>query len=475
MNFLDTYDVPGQTTPTQPPQQSLNDEVTEVIGSLGRLWGGFRKQSQTVLQSARKDFSEVVTQAQKELTKLTSEPTQAPTRELSDYGDTPASRAAVADNDTSALPTSTPEETPGASTSTSTSTSLFSRLQSALPPNLLETARNQLPESLKNVSENIDLPQLRANFVTEFQRVQGVTLAQAEEYAHKSEVLLREAVKEAGDVLRDAVKILPPEQADGGLVWDGSDMWSLPLEPSDAASSSNTPPSDPSTAHRRYAEAQEAVATRAESLFRRLRHDPAIVRHDPAVDAGELYSAWVAEEVDSKDGGIGGDHWIAKINTLLAEPSSGEVLKTTKDALVPGELTEAEFWTRFLFRAHQIEAEEQKRKALLEGNLEEEDFSWEDDDEETGTSEVPSTAASFVHASNSSEPSTSNENTLETADDKSQSLLPTPAMGKRESSEDYDVVSSGNVSPRVSSNPVPLSEEANDDSSDADSADSDWE
>lgn len=48
MNFLDAYDI---TEPvTQParepgaPEPSLNEEVSQVVGQLGRLWGGFRKQ-----------------------------------------------------------------------------------------------------------------------------------------------------------------------------------------------------------------------------------------------------------------------------------------------------------------------------------------------------------------------------------------------------------------------------------------------
>ena len=51
MNFWDAplaATNPGTSTP--PPQMaeqaspSLNEEVTEVIGQLGRFWGGFRKQ-----------------------------------------------------------------------------------------------------------------------------------------------------------------------------------------------------------------------------------------------------------------------------------------------------------------------------------------------------------------------------------------------------------------------------------------------
>ncbi|GLB37555.1 putative BSD domain containing protein [Lyophyllum shimeji] len=473
MNFLDTYEVASETTPTQRPEQSLNDEVSEVIGQLGRFWGGFRKQSQSVLETARKDFSQVVSQAQREITKLTSEPapgssTSGTERTTSEGG--PSTTDRETEGASQASP-SQPEQNATQSTSATASTSLFSRLQSALPPNLLETARNQLPESLKHASESVDLPQLRANFISEFQRVQGVTRAQAEEYAHKSEALLREAVKEAGEVLREAVKILPPEEsgsAASGLVWDGSDMWSLPLEPSDAASSSN-PSTSGSTSQRRLNDAQDAVATRAQSLFRRLKQDPAILRHDPALDGGDLYSAWVATEVTPKEGGIEGEHWSAKIAELLAEPGSGEVLKATRDALVPSELTAAGFWTRFFFRAHQIETEEQKRKALLKGTLEEEDFSWEDEDDETGDTETPMTLAS-VAGRGSADPLT--EERLAQAGDTNGNLSASPSTVARESSEDYDVVSSGNVSPRAEHNPVTPSDEANDDGSDADS---DWE
>ena len=52
MNFFD-YDLTRQATATPPvttanadasTQPTLNEEVNEVVGQLGRLWGGFRKQ-----------------------------------------------------------------------------------------------------------------------------------------------------------------------------------------------------------------------------------------------------------------------------------------------------------------------------------------------------------------------------------------------------------------------------------------------
>lgn len=56
MNFFDTFDVSRSATPTAQsesiqdnsarpqPEVTLNEEVNQVVGQLGRLWGGFRKQ-----------------------------------------------------------------------------------------------------------------------------------------------------------------------------------------------------------------------------------------------------------------------------------------------------------------------------------------------------------------------------------------------------------------------------------------------
>jgi hypothetical protein len=288
-----------------------------------------------VFQTARNDLSEVVTQAQKGLSKLSSDSSVTqPTAEDTSRNGEHASESEPPDQEhiDPEASSSPPEEHPDAS-STSTPT-LFSRLQAGLPPNVVSAVNSHLPESLRHASENIDLAQLRTNLFNEFQRVQGVTRTQAEEYVHKSEALLREAMKEAGEVLRDAVKILPPEDDQSsrgaGLVWDGTDMWSLP-EPSDSTTLEKGQRSE----LRSPQGSADLVATRAEFLLRRLKHDPAIVRHDPEADAGlkELYSAWVSSEVDSKSGGMDGEEWSAKSSALLDEPVSGEALKTTLDVL----------------------------------------------------------------------------------------------------------------------------------------------
>ncbi|KAJ6500036.1 hypothetical protein C8R47DRAFT_1110174 [Mycena vitilis] len=421
-NFLDPYDLTSGTPPPQ-PQQSLNEEVSQVMGQLGRFWGDFRKQSQSALETARKDIGGVVTQAQQELNKLTAETPETPAE--------PADPVAESSpTEESATPRTASPSTQDASSSGGVQT-LFSRLQSALPPNIVATVQSHIPETLKHASENIDLAQMRTTLTAEFQRVQGVTRVQAEEYVHKSEALLREAMKEAGEVLRDAVKVVPPEESQsssgsGNLIWDGADMWMLPNDSSDTSAKGKEKAGKQST------DTQVAVATRAESLLKRLKQNPEIIKHDPEVDAGakELYSQWLL--IAMKDG-IDGEEWTAKIATVIDESADGQALKANQDALVPAEMTRETFWQRYFFRVHQIEQEEEKRKALLQRSTEsEEDFSWEDEDETAPATAVPKSA-----------PAPSSSETVSQTLSAPPSETPTPAnTSPRESSEEsYDVVS----------------------------------
>ena len=79
-----------------------------------------------------------------------------------------------------------------------------------------------------------DLAHYREVLVAEFARVQGVTRAQAEEYAQKSEALLREA----GEYLKDAVRVVPPEDGEDGsgsgeadVVFDGMGVGVVVMPP----------------------------------------------------------------------------------------------------------------------------------------------------------------------------------------------------------------------------------------------------
>lgn len=185
---------------------------------------------------------------------------------------------------------------------------------------------------------------MRTNLLSELQRVQGVTLAQAEEYAHKSEALLREAVKEAGEVLRDAVKVVPPDEGGSsaggsGLMWDGTDMWMLPF---DSSESTNTGKEKEGGRSSRLAETQMAVATRAEALLRRLKTDSSILRHNPEVEEGvkDQYAKWRESEVDKLEGGVDGAEWQARIDTALKDVDS-QALKQLEELL--GNLSSVSF------------------------------------------------------------------------------------------------------------------------------------
>ncbi|KAH0827466.1 hypothetical protein J3R83DRAFT_4156 [Lanmaoa asiatica] len=468
MNFLDTYGITGTGTSTPPPseqepEQSLNEEVSQVIGQLGRLWGGFRKQSEVALSTARRDFGQVVTQAQREIERLTLTEEQPDTsgargQAEAEGGEEESDAEGTPTTDTTRPASTEPGGEASASGSSSTTTathSFFARLQSSIPPNIVSAVQAQLPDGLRN-AQNIDLAHLGSTLSSEFQRVQGVTRAQAEEYVHKSEALLREAMKEAGDVLWEAVRVIPPEEGstDAPVAWDGADIWMLPSLAANADGSTTAGSaskgkgrevdSGPSSG-RRSEDLRRAVATRAESLLKQLRSNPEIIKLDPAMDTSrDTYLAW-ADASEASGEGFGTRVWGEHIAEALSDPSDGAALQATFDALVPSSMPEEVFWVRYFFRVHQIEAEESRRKALLQATAEnEDDFSWEDDEDESVS------ASDMKEAPTSAIPLESSQHTLApprtTSTSDVLSLPSSHVQSPRESSDDsYDVVS-GNVS-----------------------------
>ncbi|TFK54092.1 hypothetical protein OE88DRAFT_1624975 [Heliocybe sulcata] len=474
MNFLDSYDVGGRNTPPPPSQQSLNEEVSEVVGQLRGFWGGFRKQSLSVLDTARKDLSSVVSQAQQELSKLTvaesapasstqeqvavdstsekTEDEKEPEAGPSTAGDAPSSASEPVEGEASPS-----DSRPTHARTTSQPFQFLSRLQSTIPPNLLETVQKNIPEQLRTAPASVDFAQIRTTLTSEFQRVQGLTRAQAEEYVHKSEELLKEVAKEAGEFLKDAVKVVPPEEQEQGtgVVWDGSDVWMLPTGEGASAKGKGK---EREVAGRGSGETLRAVATRAESMLKMLRRDPSVARMDPEEEAKikELYVKWVKDKLEAT-GGIGGEEWVTRKEKELADEVDGAALKETRDALVPSEITEETFWTRYFFRIHQIEHEEELRRTLLMGSTQnEEDFSWEDDEDEPAKREAK----------------------LQPSEKKSTDTLTAPTSvepSPRVSSEDsYDVVSS-NVSTSGEAPAKPSGAEIGKKKEEESDADSDWE
>lgn len=238
---------------------------------------------------------------------------------------------------------------------TSPTKTFFTRLQASLPPNLVTAVQNlpdlkqaqmslvstvqaNLPEQLKQGPQNIDFAQIRANLTNEFQRVQGITRAQAEEYVQKTDVLLREAYVGAEEFLKEAVKVVPPENPSGAAAaWDGSDLWGmdLTLGMGLTGTGGDGKGKDREVDWASPQEAQKAVATRAQALIHRIKHDPEVLKVNPADDAALKvgYDAWVEKEVQSKPDGIKSSEWTDKIVEALQDDVDGDALNNTMDEL----------------------------------------------------------------------------------------------------------------------------------------------
>ncbi|KAN0107375.1 hypothetical protein V8E52_010206 [Russula decolorans] len=460
MSFWDvsfTSSSSGTSTP-QPqvaaePSPSLNEEVTEVIGQLGRFWGGFRKQGQSAIQSARKDLGDYVSQAQRGLNNQisttlpaaspapasdtdTQSSTASSSRDLIDIstadGEGSASSSSSASTATLPGPQQQQLQRPDEAQSSLNAQTLFTRLQSSLPPDLLTGLRDTIPDSVRDAQARKELAQVAQA------RVQGA--------AARGEELLRGA----SVFLRDAVRVVPPEEAD-----------SFP-------SASTTPSAHEDTISRGKAVPTPIVvsstpATRRGALLCALRENPAILRVDPAGEerSAALFVSWV-ERVGAE----------ASRDESRRESELGaddEALRSTRSALVPGELTEDEFWTRYFFRVHQIDQEEERRKAVLAAGPtdQDDDFSWEDDDED---------AALKAEASPTPTAPVLNR-------DKLLSVIDAPGtMSPQRSDDSYDIVSSGHASTAGDANVAHVSEDGTSDGDDDDDEDedddeeeSDWE
>jgi hypothetical protein len=328
---------------------------------------------QTAIQSARKDLGDYVSQAQKGLNKqLSTTFSAAPTSDTDAQPSTASSSRDIID-----LTTADNESLASSSTSASTATladpqqqqqqqqerqrpdqaqspnaqTLFTRLQSTIPPDLFTSIRETIPDSVRDAQARRELAQVAQA------RVQGA--------AARGEELLRGA----SVFLRDAVRVVPPGEAAS----------STPAEAHEGTAEPRGQATPPPVG------VASAPATRRGALLRALREYPSILRVDPASEerSAALFALWVeavgAEasrdeshreaELGAEDGMLRGTH------SALGEcPPFGSVGWCFDESfswgcLVPGELTEEEFWTRYFFRVHQIDQEEERRKAVLAGKV----------------------------------------------------------------------------------------------------------
>lgn len=310
-------------------------------------------------------MSEAVTQAQKELSKFAEspeEPDAASAENASEpsagiEGDERGSEDTTPSASTppGAVAPSSEDATPEASTSQPQT--LLSRLQATLPPNLVSSVQDKLPESLKHARATslsaVDFAALRGTIASELARVQGsseellhrvqgqseelLQRVQAGDLLQRGEGLLKqvqgggeEFFREAGEFLRDAVRIVPPDTSEGsaGVVWDGTDVWLIPTY------TASTPTEGTSGEKGKGKERQSMdsvrAATRAQAMLTQLRHDPQVVRADPTANSTEreAFAAWMAREIDSK-GGVDGVVWSKKIEDEKSDrPELATLLET---------------------------------------------------------------------------------------------------------------------------------------------------
>ena len=233
-------------------------------------------QSQSAIEAARKDLGEYVSQAQKGLNEqfaTLSANSSTPAAE----GDTPAEGTSSSRD---LVDTTTPDGESSATSSASASTAtlpdpqqdassqtLFTRLQSSLPPDLLTTLRETIPDSVRDAQRRQELAQAAQA------RVHGA--------AARGEVLLRGA----SVFLRDAVRVVPPEEY-----------------PATASASASTPPTfEDATTPRAEAPSPVGIsgtpATRRDALLRALRATPAILRIDPAKEERSVafFGSWILQ------------------------------------------------------------------------------------------------------------------------------------------------------------------------------------
>ncbi|GAA93609.1 uncharacterized protein L969DRAFT_91275 [Mixia osmundae IAM 14324] len=313
----------------------------------------------------------------------------------------------------------------------------------------------------------------------------------AEGYLQKGEAYFTKAGKEIGDLLKDAVKVVPPSEADQRAAREAA-----------------------------WQSKGGMVAARTDSLLHRLRSDPNVFLVDPAQPAvsiqvtdtagqhaapaadsaarqreatsseSRMLYARFLQELEDK-GGFESSFWKDQIAAELARPrGEGALLQGSFEAVVPSRITAEAFWARYFFRVRQIEVDEAKRKQVLADakSQEEEDFSWDNDEDEDAEAAAPATTAkpavpahqdSNVSAGQASSASDDESWGAESpSQERAPDVLPLKpsairAIASRESSEEgsstYDIVSrtSGQVSANEDTRAVPAKTE--------DDEDSDWE
>ena len=203
-------------------------------------------------------------------------------------------------------------------------------------PNVQELSRN-LSTLQTGVSRN--LHQIQSQ-LTHLDLAEGQKVA--EDYLHKGEHWFQDFSHEVSKLASDALKVVPPDASsarDAAAAGEHSGSGRTSMDKSGAAS----------------------AMSRRELVLYKLRTDTALLLADPAAsaDSRDSFAAFVAARGAHAD-----EASQAQVGRELE--MGGDALRATLDALVPAQLDDETFWTRYFWRKETIEAEEERRKKVLQ-------------------------------------------------------------------------------------------------------------
>ncbi|GAA5915849.1 BSD domain-containing protein [Sporobolomyces salmoneus] len=378
--------MPGETT------LDLDNEVKNVIAGFGSFWGKVRKQSTAALANAekqleatRKDLNPLLSKAKANLDQF-SVAARAEVQRLSEVQTTSgegSQAGVVIGADGLPMIVGGNEETKkldkgkGVDRSPVHQSALTSTLTDQAPAAAASDFFSKLQSQFSSTQTQA-LSSLSSNFTQiQDQLSQLNTSTVAEEYLHKGEHWLSEFREEVSKLAKEAVQVVPPP----------SSTPSSTLHPSKSSSSLTS----------------MKGLSRKDTLLYRLGSDPEILLVDPAlpplpsstdlIDLRSSYSTFISSLPSS-------ENLLESDLVKDAKDQGGELLEETKRKVIESEseaspqVSEEEFWKRYLFRVHLIEEEEEKRKKVLSvTQSEDEDFTWdidEDDEPSTSTPHPPS-------------------------------------------------------------------------------------
>ncbi|GAA5969188.1 hypothetical protein JCM21900_004721 [Sporobolomyces salmonicolor] len=406
----------SQVTGTESGIKGLDKEVQNVMAGLGSFWGRVRKQgtaalatAEKQLESTRKDLTPLVSKARANLDSF-SESTKAELQRLSEASAQPHSGVMIgADGVPVILDQVEPpreDKGKGVDRSGSVSSSDASQNPAAAASAFFSKVHSQLASNANVQDLGKNLSSLSSNLTTNLSSLQnqlahldlGESSKVAEDYLHKGETWFAEFTHEVGRLANDAVKVVPPIEA----------------EPSKSLT-----------------QAEQVALGRREMLLYKLRTDSSAFFIDPAQpppssssaspfadaastpqpDTRESFSRFL-QSIENR-GGFEGPTFTAQVEAERA--AGGEALeKTWKEVVREGGLSNEAFWVRYLFRVRGIEEEEERRRRVLQdAQQDDEDFSWDMDDEENGPAPTspptaqPSTVPSTIAPSPAAAPSES--------------------------------------------------------------------